>query len=383
MNKLRLKGTRILKENLDSKTRITANEGGARSSKTYSLCQMWVARMLKEKNMLVSVVRKTGPALRATVYKDFITILREQELYDERKHNKSNLTYQIGTNEIEFFSLDDSQKVKGRKRKYLWVNEANELDFDDWQQLVMRTTGQIYVDYNPSDMDSWLYDHVLTREDCTLIKSTYLDNPFLEPEVIAEIEHLKEVDDEYWSVYGLGQRAKSQSTIYTNWELIDEMPEDGEEIFGQDFGYNNESAKVRVIIKDDGIYVDELFYKKYHTNSMLINYYDLTNFDKSKIIYADGAEMQRIKEFQDAGYNMVNADKSPGSVKKGIDTLKSHKIYITKRSLNIIKEIKMYKWKMDKNGKQLDEPVKLHDHLMDAIRYAVFTYLGQPYFGFA
>lgn len=381
--RLQIQGTKILTYNLNCKKRIVANEGGARSSKTYSLCQMWVTRMFKERNTLISVVRKTGPALRATVYKDFLTVLKENNLYDERKHNKSNLTYTIGTNEIEFFSLDDSQKVKGRKRKHLWINEANELDYDDWQQLVMRTTGQIYLDYNPSDMDSWIYDDVLTRPDCKLIKSTYKDNPYLEQSLVDEIEHLQEVDDEYWNVYGLGLRAKSQSIIYSNWELIDEMPEDGEDLFGQDFGYNAPSALVHVKLKDDGIYVDELFYKKHHTNSMLINWYDLTSFPKDKIIYGDGAELQRIEEFKLAGYYMESADKSPGSVKKGIDTLKSHKIYITKRSLNIIKEIKTYKWKMTKDGKQLDEPVKMYDHAMDAMRYAVFSYLGQPYFGFA
>lgn len=378
-----MKGTEILEKNLISSKRIVVNEGGARSSKTYSLCQLFLLKMFQEKNILISVVRKTGPALRATVYKDFIAILKDQGLYDDRKHNKSTLTYQIGTNEIEFFSLDDSEKVKGRKRDYLWVNEANELGYDDWQQLIMRTTKRAFLDYNPSEVDSWIYDFVLTREDCEVISSTYKDNPFLEKEVIQEIENLKEVDEEYWSVYGLGKRAQSKTTIYTNWELVDEMPEGGEDVYGQDFGYNAPSAMVHCKIKDEGIYVDELFYKKYHTNSMLMEFYENElKFPRSNLVYADGAEIQRIEEFKNKGFYMEPADKAPGSVKKGIDTLKSKKIYITKRSLNIIKEIKMYKWKM-KDGKQLDEPVKLNDHAMDAMRYAIYTHLGQPYFGFA
>ena len=334
--------------------------------------------MFLEDNMVISVVRKTTPALRATVYKDFMNILKDLGKYDDRLHNKSELTYKIGTNEIEFFSLDDEQKVRGRKRDYLWINEANELKFEEWQQLIMRTTKQAFLDYNPSEDYSWIYDKVQTREDCVIIKSTYKDNLFLEPEVIKEIEYLKNVDDNYWRIYGLGLRGIPHSTIYSNWELIDEFPENCEIIYGQDFGFNNPTAMVKVGIKDNDVYVDEMIYESKLTNSDLIARYGSLEINRSNIIYCDSAEPQRIEEIKQADYW---ADSSNKDVKKGIDTLKSRKIFITKRSLNIIKEIQRYKWK-SKDGIILDEPVKMNDHAMDAIRYAVHTHLNQGFIGF-
>lgn len=334
--------------------------------------------MLTEHNIIISVVRKTLPALRDTAYRDFIEVLRTLKIYDDRFHNRSMLTYTIGSNMIEFFSVDEAQKVRGRKRTYLWCNEMNEFTFEDWHQLILRTGKQAYGDYNPSEDYSWIYDKIQTRRDCIVIHSTYKDNPFLEPAIVKEIEYLKEIDDNYWRIYGLGLHGIPMSTIYTNWSLIDDMPEGVEKVYGQDFGFNNPSALIDVRIKDNDIYVDQKIYESKLNNSDLIARYDLLYISKTDIIYCDSAEPQRIDEIKKAGYW---ADSSNKDVTKGIDTLKSRHIYITKRSTKILEEIKKYKWKT-KDDKILDEPVKMYDHAMDAIRYAVHTHLNKEYVGF-
>ncbi|GAG05041.1 unnamed protein product, partial [marine sediment metagenome] len=233
----------------------------------------------------------------------------------------------------------------------------------------MRTTGQVFLDYNPSDMFSWIYDHVLTRDDTKLIKSTYLDNPFLEEAIVKEIERYKGVDKNYWSVYGLGERGVSETTIYTHWEYCDKIPDNCDDIiYGLDFGYNNPSALVKIGIKDRDYYWEELLYKSHLTNSQLIDEMKEV-VPQHSYVYADTAEPQRIVEIKKAGFNCLPSDKD---VTKGIDSIKAHKFYITKQSINLLKEVKSYSWK-EKDEIVLDEPVKLNDHLLDAGRYAIHT----------
>jgi len=334
--------------------------------------------MLEEEDTLISVVRKTTPALKATVYKDFLNVLKENNCYNEDKHNKTDMTYRIGSNEIEFFSLDDPQKVRGRKRKYLWCNEANELSYEDFKQLSMRTTGQIHLDYNPSETFHWIYDHVLTRDDVTLIKSTYLDNPFLEVSIVKEIERYKEVDENYWRIYGLGERGVPQATIYPTYFLIDELPEGGEVVYGLDFGYNHPTSLCKIVLKDDVVYVDEVIYESGLTNSQLIEKMSVLDIQKNVIIYADAEDANRIEEIKQAGYWIERANKS---VKDGIDALITRKKYLTKRSTNGIKEMQMYKWKQ-KDDRILDEPVKIHDDFVDSMRYGVYSHITKQFIGF-
>lgn len=375
---LKLKATRIFDETRQAITRIVVNEGGSRSSKTYSIAQVFFVKMLEEENILISVVRKTTPALKATVYKDFLNILRENNCYNEANHNKTDMTYTIGSNEIEFFSLDDPQKVRGRKRKYLWCNEANELSYEDFKQLSMRTSGQIFLDYNPSETFHWIYDHVLIRKDLTLIKSTYVDNPFLEVEIIREIERYKEVDENYWKIYGLGERGTPQATIYPTYFLCDELPEDGEEIYGLDFGYNHATSLCRIKLKDDDIYSEEVIFESGLTNTQLIAKMNSLDIKKNVIIYADHEDTNRIEEIRQAGYWIEKANKS---VKDGIDSLITRKKYITKRSIHGIKEFQMYKWKQ-KDERILDEPVKLNDDFLDSLRYGVYSHITKQFIGF-
>jgi len=379
--KLNLKSTNVFDRNYaeyQNKTRNVVNQGGSRSSKTYSIAQLFLVILTTENNVVLTVARKTLPSLRATAMRDFFDIIKGQDLYREANHNKSDLIYKYKSNEVEFISVDQPQKIRGRKRRYLWLNEANEFSYEDYKQLNMRTTGQLFFDFNPSDEFHWIYDHILTRDDTTFIQSTYKDNPFLEREIVKEIEMYRKLDQNYWRIYGLGERGISELKIYTHWQYCDELPEGDEMIYGLDFGYNNQTALVKIVIKDQKYYWDEVLYKTYMTNNDLIEKLKELKVGENAVIYADSAEPQRIEEIHQAGFNIKPSDKD---VNKGIDTIKSKAFLITKQSVNLLKEVKSYSWK-EKDGKPLDEPVKQNDHLLDAGRYAIHTHAASPQPGF-
>jgi phage terminase large subunit len=304
--------------------------------------------------------------------RDFFEILNTWNLYDEKCHNKTDNTYILNGNLVEFMSMDQPQKKRGAKRNFLWLNEANEFTFEDFQQLVMRTTEDVDIDYNPSDEFHWIYDRLLTRPDVTFIKSTYKDNPFLPQSLIDEIEYLKEVDENYWRVYGLGERGTSKSIIYPTWHLVDAIPDFVDEIvYGVDFGFNNPTTVLAVGIYDKRyLYIDELVYETRLTNRALIDRLNEFKVPKTKVLKCDCEDPARIEEIRMAGFNAQGCMKGKNSVKNGIDKIKRHSLYVTKRSVNVIKELKSYKWKEDANGHVLDEPVKFNDHGMDALRYA-------------
>lgn len=373
---LNLKATNVYKRNYESLKRIIVNQGGTGSSKTYSLAQLFMTTALETTGEVFSIVRKNMPSLRATAMRDFINILQEQGLYSEDNHEKTNNIYHLNGNEIEFFGLDEPQKVRSRRRDRLWINEANELSLESFRQLNMRTNKKVYLDFNPSDEFHWIYDDVLTRDDVDLIISTYKDNPFLPIEIIKEIERYKEVDENYWNIYGLGQVGVSSVRIYTKYDLIDKLPE-GEEIMGLDFGFNHPTSLSDVVLKDDDIYTKELIYETHLTNDDLIAKMEELKISKTIKIYADAEDPARIKAIKDAGYNIVAALKDAQSVKNGIDFIKARKLSITKDSPHGQKELQTYSWKT-KGEQVLDEPVKLRDDFVDSIRYAVYTYYGGP-----
>jgi len=371
---IKAKVTTVLDKNereYRKKTRIVINEGGTGSSKTYSLAQLFAAILFSERGIVISVVRKTLPALRATAMRDFFNILKKWGVYREENHNKSENIYIYKGSMIEFFGIDQPLKVRSRRRKYLWLNEANEFHLEDYRQLAMRTDGQIFLDYNPSYFNHWIYDEIQTRKDCVIIRSTYKDNPFLQEGIIKEIESYRNKDKNYWRIYGLGLRGIAETLIYNHWQLCDGLPENPDEvIYGLDFGYNNPSALVEIAIKDKKYYWRERLYESFLTNTQLIEKLIKLGIIKTSYIYADSSEPARIEEISLAGFNILPANKD---VNDGIDFIKSHDFYITKDSLNALKETKSYSWKI-KNEKPIDEPLKVNDHLMDAGRYACYTY---------
>lgn len=347
--------------------RFVINQGSTRSSKTYSLCQLMIVYCLNNPNKLVSIVRKSFPSLRATVYRDMIDILTELKIYSEKFHNKTENIYTFPNgSRMEFFSLDDSQKVRGRKRDILWCNESNELSFEEFNQLNFRTGEKLFFDFNPSDTEHWLYD-LIDKENGLLIHSTYKDNTFLSKELVKEIQELIKVDQDYYNIYALGLPSKSNHTIYNHQKVFDLCPEPQETIYGLDFGYAHPTALIKCDFYDDEVFVTEVIYESYLTTDELIAQMNLLEISKKITIVADYARPEIIEQIRRAGYNIHNAIKN---VKEGIDAVKSIGISYHHESKNIAREFRNYKWKVI-NDKLQDEPVKLHDDALDAIRYAV------------
>jgi len=361
-------------EALQSDTRFIINQGGSRSSKTYSLCQLIIVYCLQNPNKVVSIVRKTFPALRATVMRDFFEIMKDLGLYQKTSHNMSENIYKFNNGSIvEFFSVDDEQKIRGRKRDLGWCNEANELFFDDFQQLNMRTEDTMIFDYNPSESASWLYD--LPQEESVTIKSTYKDNPFLPDSIKRQIEDLKRTDEALYQIYALGERAISKSNIYSNWTFVKHRPSKFTQfMYGLDFGYNHPTALVRIYWHEKDIYIEPVIYESYLTTTMLIDKLGDLNIEKHIEIMADHSRPEIIAEMQNAGYNVQNANKT---VKKGIDNIKTFLVFCEDEP-RIKKEYENYKWK--KIGDTItDEPIKLFDDAMDAVRYAT-THIKDVYY---
>jgi phage terminase large subunit len=375
--------TNIVFEHLEESTkRILIEQGGTRSGKTYNIL-MWIifAYTQRETNKTITICRKTYPALRSSSMRDFFEILRTYDLYDELYHNKSNSEYILNGNLIEFISLDQPQKLRGRKRDLLYINEANEMSFEDWQQLIFRTTGRVIIDYNPSDEFHFIYDKIKPRDDAEFHITTYLDNPFLEDETIREIERLKDIDANYWKIYGLGEIGSSQSIIFRINECK-QVPVDAKFLsFGMDFGFTNDPTTLVGIWKQgDDIYLKELVFKTGLTNRDIDAEFKLHNIQRSEI-FADSAEPKSIEELYRMGWNIKPATKGQGSVNIGIDMMKRYRLNVTSDSVNMIKEFRNYKWQEDKNGNVINTPVDMFNHTIDAVRYGLFDKLSRPNYG--
>ena len=370
----------------ESRAKIQIHQGGTRSGKTYSIIQALCEFCFynQDARWTITVVRKTFPSLRASVLRDFLSILESQDWYDVTKHNKSDNTYFLFGNLFEFISVDQPQKIRGRKRNVLFINEANELTLEDWRQLILRTTHKAIIDYNPSDEFSWIYDHLLPRDDSEFFKTTYKDNPYLSQEVVDEIERLRETDDNYWRVFGLGERGVSMTTIFTKWEE-EEVPEGARLVaYGLDWGYTNDpSALIAVYAKGHNLWMHELLYRTGLTNPDLVIEIrkHIAEGDRTEII-ADSSEPKSIEELFRHGLNCKPSKKGADSVRIGIDVMKRHRLRVTPTSTNLIKELRNYKWIQDKNGRTLNQPEQNgYDHAIDAVRYVCLNKLTKNFSG--
>jgi phage terminase large subunit len=361
---------------IDSKKRLKIFQGGTRSGKSWSLMQYCLYTMSVAKDPLtISIVRKTLPALKRSVLRDFLYISKQLGIYWLGKHNKSENTFTYNGHTLEMFSADDAQKIRGSARDILWINEGNELFFEDYQQLAMRTRNEILIDFNPSDPIHFLYD-LSERDDADLFISTYKDNKFLPQELIDEIERIRERDPDYWLVYGEGQRAVfSNRQIFKNWKYIPhaEFPEFNETALGIDFGYSNDPAVVLEVGKvGDKLYVHEWLYKKGMTNRDLAEFLK-NNKLNDNIMYCDSAEPKSIEELRQMDCLAKPSIKGQGSINAGISLLKEFEIIISNESKNIKKEQLTYFWEEMKDGTIINKPISKNDHTMDALRYVVYS----------
>lgn len=356
---MKLKTNVVFKHLQNSNKRIVIEQGGTRSGKTYNIL-LWIIfdYCQKHSNKTITICRKTYPSLRATVMRDFFDILKQYDLYTEEKHNKSSGEYYLNGNLVEFISLQQPSRVRGRKRDLLYINEANELFYEDYQQLMFRTSYRAIIDYNPSDEFHWIYDKVKTREDADFYVTTYLDNPFLDQSLKDEITRLKEIDENYWQIYGLGQVGKSKAIIFTFSEC-EKIPESARFVsYGLDFGYTNDSTSlVGTWIQGDNMYIKEFLYRTGMTNRDIHNEFVTLGINRRDEIFADSSEPKSIEELYRMGWNVKPTAKGADSINIGIDMIKRYKVHITRGSTNTIKEFKNYKWVEDKNGNIINKPV--------------------------
>jgi phage terminase large subunit len=375
MRELKIKATTVFQRNWEASSRYVVNIGGSRSTKTYSILQLLIVKAIESTEPLViSIVRKSLPSLRISVMRDFFDILKQLDLYNVESHNKTENTYLLNNTLIEFFSIDDAQKRRGSKRDILFINEANELDYEDFFQLNIRTTTQIFLDFNPSET-FWYNDKLQNRDDLTIIHSTYKDNPYLNSEQVNEIERLQHTDLQYYQIYALGQFAGGMDLVY-QYTPVDDIPVNSAKLvgLGMDYGFTNDpTTLVEVWKNNDSVYLNELLYERNLTNQDIADKLSEYGVDRYIEIIADSAEPKSIEEIRRSGFNIKPAQKGPDSVLNGIDILKRHRIHVTKQSVNLIKELNNYKWITDKNGNKLNKPVDAFNHALDAVRYVALN----------
>ena len=352
-----------------SHSKVVALYGGAGAGKSYAIAQFLITYFLGLNNKHFIVMRKTNPSLKLSAYPLIISMLDEYNV--PYKLNRSEQVIEFGKNKMFFKSLDDKEKIKSSEFNYAWMEEATEFTHDDFLQVKLRLRrythdrNQLFLSFNPIDVP-WLESEI-KKEDVSVLRVTYKDNRFTNQEYIDTLENLKNEDEAYYKIYALGQFARIKGLVYHNWDTDFENVK-GKPFYGIDFGFNNPTALVKIIQSDGEYYVDEMLYQTHLTNSELIERMKELEIESGAPIYCDSAEPNRIREMEQAGFNVMGAKKM---VKDGIDFVKRFKLHI--RGENLRDEIRTYKWK-EKKGETLDEPVKFQDHLMDAMRYAIFTH---------
>ena len=362
--------THVFSKLLKSDSRLVISQGGTSSSKTYSTLQLLFLIAFKKQGTHISIVSETLPHLKRGAMRDFFNIIKKEGIYTEKNHNKSGNIYHVGDSMIEFFSADNGDKVRGARRDYLFINECNNVSFETYNQLEVRTKNQIYLDYNPSH-EFWVHEYLLKPEiEHTFIKSTYKDNPYLDANIVKSIESRRYTDLNWWRVFGEGELGFSESLIFTHWRQTKNIPE-GNVAYGLDFGYNHPTALIKVTEHDGRFYAEQLIYESHLTNQQLIERLKQLNINRSAEIFADYSRPESIREIYLAGFNIKDANKD---VKKGIDSVKSKELYIHEGSIDLIKELRSYSWKKDRNEKLLEEPVKTLDDACDALRYCIHTW---------
>ncbi len=363
-------------EAVKSKQRIKIFQGGSRSGKSWALMQYCLFLITTEsKPITISIVRKTLPALKRSVLRDFNIIAKSLGVYYLGEFNKTELVFNYNGHTIEFFSADDAQKIRGSTRDVLWCEECNELNIEDFRQLSMRTKREILMSFNPSDPVHFVYD-LCERDDADLFVSTYLDNKFIAPEVKKELERLKKRDPDFWRVYGEGQRAVfSQRQIFRDWNYIDEseFPDELDWFMGCDFGFTNDPTAICLIAKkNDKMFVKEVLYKTGMTNRDIANHLKSLGLE-NLLMFCDSAEPKSIEELRQMGILAKGAIKGAGSINAGLSLMKEFDFYISNKATNVKSEQMKYVWEELKDGTIINKAVDRDNHTMDCLRYGIYS----------
>jgi phage terminase large subunit len=351
-------------------------QGSSRASKTYNILIYWIYKLLQENGKTLSLVRKTLPALKGSILRDLKEILINFGVYESDKWHSVDGYFQLGTNIIEWFSVDDETKLRGRKRDYLFINEATEINQEEYTQLILRTSDRVVIDLNPSLWNSWIYD-LEGQEDVFYTIVTYKDNPFLSDVQIKEIEKLQYRDQNLWRVFGLGQKGVPTRVVFNHQQVIGEIPQEAKLLgYGIDYGYHDAQTLIGVYKFEDNIYVDELLYLKRTTIPDFIYKIKDLGINLKDDFIADSANPQAIEEMKRNAINIKPVAK--GTILHGIDLIKRHNLFVTSTSNNLLDELNQYIWKQDKNLKNLDEPIDDFNHCIDPIRYVLQMKINKP-----
>lgn len=348
--------------------RVRGVKGGTSASKTISILLLLIDKYQTVPNLTGSIVAESVPHLKRGAMRDFFNILKSHGYYDENAHNKTDSLYTFPNGSfIEFFASDDAKKLRGGRRDDLFINEGNNISYDSYNELEVRTRQTVWIDWNPVSL-FWWDEKVLPYEDVDFITLTYKDNEALEDSIINSIERRKHSNPEWYKVYGLGQVGSLEGQIFKNWNTIDRIPEEAELVIrGLDFGYTNDPSCIVDIYKWNNSYIiDEVVYATGLSNANLATY-----LDDDVLTVADSAEPKSIDQIKELGKSITGSIKGQGSVNTGIDIVNDQEIHITKDSTNVLKDMRNYQWKKDKMGKPLNIPNHDFSHSPDAIRYAI------------
>jgi phage terminase large subunit len=386
--------TTAIKKLRGLKNRLRIVPGGTSAGKTFGILPLLIDRAIKSPGLSVSVVSESIPHLKKGAIKDFKNIMLATKRWRDEAYNKTDRVYTFANGSyIEFFSADSEGRVRGPRRNVLYINECNNIAFDTYYQLAIRTDQEIWLDYNPSN-EFWVHTELADDIDAEVLTLTYRDNEALAPSIVREIEknRTKAFHDEtlegealfaesnikssywanWWKVYGLGKLGSLEGVIFSNWFIIKTVPLDAKLIgYGQDFGFTSDPAATVAVYGYDGkIIVDELLYKRGLINSELVKEYKRLGVKTNAPIWADKAEPKSIKEISGYGFRIGGADKGPDSVNFGIDLLQGYEILVTERSTNLIAELRSYIWERDKKtGQNTNAPKDANNHAIDALRY--------------
>lgn len=375
--------TSVLYEaNYNAASQVVVNQGGTSSGKTYTILQALFTKLMEqERRKVCTVVGQDIPNLKAGALRDALEIYDNTPLLQQavKSYNKSDRIFTFNNGSImEFKSYDGPQDAKSGKRDFLFMNEANGIPYPVWKELFLRTRIQSYIDYNPN-AEFWVHEQLLGKPFVQLFISDHRHNPFLSDMQRATIEALKQEDEELWRVYGRGLTGKIEGLILRNWSLCDEIPAGAKHVgTGMDFGFTNDpTGVVDVYLQNGELWADELLYETGLTNPAICKRLDEVKFERGKQIIADSSEPKSIMEIKQLGFKIEGALKGPDSILNGIDVLKRYHINVTRRSVNLRKELNNYKWKVDKlTGKTLNEPVDVFNHLIDPLRYVALNKLA-------
>lgn len=373
------KRTTSINKILALKKRIKIIQGGTSAGKTFGILPILIDKAIRTGNLEVSVVAESIPHLRRGALKDFLKIMKWTNRYIDGQFNKSLLRYEFRNGSvIEFFSADDASKLRGARRDILYINECNNVSFESYNELSIRTKREVFLDFNPAN-EFWVHKELKDESDSDFIILTYKDNEALDESIVSQIEKNRDkaATSTYWAnwwrVYGLGEIGSLEGVILNNWKLIDSIPKEARLIgIGLDFGYTNDPTSAIEVYNYNGQrIVNELVYRTGMVNSDIAKV-----LPNSVTIYADSSEPKSIEEIRRFGKTIKGVTKGVDSVKFGLDVMQRQEYLVTSQSTNLIKELRSYCWAVKKDGEKTNVPIDYFNHAIDALRYHEMETLG-------